>query len=223
MEKLSSLQFCIVGCGGTGANFAEMLVRTGATRLVLIDGGTIKASNLNRVFGYTADDVGKLKVEVLEKRLKLIGGNEIDVQALGDSFRKPEQILDGNTLGQSVRDAVHDADVVFVASDTNTSRLGIEQLCREKDHGILLACGVRVDGEAGVFEFECAWSPKTPEDQAGVRGYGPKNASFASIVLEATAAAFTMLLSHLQVDKSPFRYYRKTYDADFKPIERNAS
>ena len=33
MERLRSLRFCIVGCGGTGANFAEMLVRTGATGL----------------------------------------------------------------------------------------------------------------------------------------------------------------------------------------------
>ena len=59
MERLSSLQFCIVGCGGTGANFAEMLVRTGANRLVLIDGGCVKKSGLNRVFGFTVQDVGK--------------------------------------------------------------------------------------------------------------------------------------------------------------------
>ena len=44
MERLKTLQFCIVGCGGTGATFADMLVRTGATRLVLNDGGTVKKS-----------------------------------------------------------------------------------------------------------------------------------------------------------------------------------
>ena len=51
MERLRSLRFCIVGCGGTGANFAEMLVRTGATRLALIDGAVVKEEDLNRVFG----------------------------------------------------------------------------------------------------------------------------------------------------------------------------
>ncbi len=223
MERLKTLQFCIVGCGGTGASFAEMLVRTGAKRLVLIDGGTVKASGLNRVFGFAAQDIGRLKVEALAERLEAIGRDEIDVCVLADSFRSPDQILDYNILGQSVRDAVHDADVVFAATDTNTSRLGIEQLCRDKGSGMLLCCGVRVDREGGEYKFECAWSPKTPEDQAEVAGYGPDNASFASIVLEATAVAFTMLLSHLRDGKSPFRRYQRKYDANFMVVDTSVS
>lgn len=219
MERLRSLRFCIVGCGGTGANFADMLVRTGARRLTLIDGGMVKESGLNRVLCFTAEDVGKPKVEVLERHLRAIAGHELDVCSLDDSFRRPDQILDGYTVGQRVRDEVHDADVVFIATDTNTSRLAIEELCREKDGGILLSCGVRVDLATGVYEYECAWSPETPEDQAEVEGYGPENASFASIVLEATAVAFTMLLSHLRCSKSQFRYYRREYDANFVPVE----
>ena len=219
MERLRSLRFCIVGCGGTGANFADMLVRTGARRLTLIDGGTVKESGLNRVLCFTEKDIEEPKVEVLERHLRAIAGNELDVCSLHDSFRRPDDILDNNIVGQRVRDAVHDADVVFIATDTNTSRLAIEELCREKDGGMLLSCGVRVDREAGVYEYECAWSPKTPEDQADAEGYGPENASFASIVLEATSVAFTMLLSHLQCGKSRFRHYQRKYNANFVPVE----
>ncbi len=222
MERLRSLRFCIVGCGGTGANFADMLVRTGAGHLTLVDGGTVKESGLNRVLCFMAKDVGKPKVEVLERHLRAVGGNDLDVCSLYDSFRRPDQILDDNLVGQRVRDAVHDADVVFIATDTNTSRLAIEKLCREKDGGMLLSCGVYVDREAGVYEYECAWSPKTPEDQADAEGYGPENASFASIVLEATSVAFTMLLSHLQRSESQFKYYRKKYDANFAPVKTNS-
>ena len=219
MERLRSLRFCIVGCGGTGANFADMLVRTGARRLTLVDGGTVKESGLNRVLCFTAKDVGKPKVEVLERHLRAVAGNDLDVCSLCDSFRRPDQILDDNAVSQRVRDKVYDADVVFAATDTNTSRLAIEALCREKDRGMLLCCGVRVDREAGVHEYECAWSPKTPEDQANVEGYGPENASFSSIVLEATSVALTMLLSHLQCGKSRFRRYRRKYDSTFTPVE----
>ena len=219
MEQLKALRFCIVGCGGTGANFSDMLVRTGARHLTLIDGGIVKESGLNRVLCFTAGDVGKSKVEVLEKHLRAVAGNELEVRSLSDSFRRPDQITDDNPIGQCVRDAVHNADVVFAATDTNTSRLAIEKLCREKEGGMLLCCGVRVDRMAGVYEYECAWSPKTPEDQAEAEGYGPKNASFASIVLEATSVAFTMLLSHLQYGKSRFKYYRRKYDANFTPVE----
>jgi len=219
MVQLRTLRFCIVGCGGTGANFADMLVRTGGRRLTLADGGIVKESGLNRVLGFTRKDVGEPKVEVLERHLRAVAGNDLEVISLYDSFRRPDMILDDNPLGQRVRDAVHDADVVFTASDTNTSRLGIEKLCREKDRGMLLSCGVRVDRKAGVYEYECAWSPKTPEDQENVEGYGPENASFASIVLEATAVAFNMLLSHLQNGESRFRYCRRKYDENFTPVE----
>ncbi len=219
MERLRSLHYCIVGCGGTGATFAEMLVRTGATRLTLIDGGTVKKSDLNRVFSFAVQDVGEPKVEVLQRRLRAVGRPELELHALCDSFRRPDQILDGHTLGQSVRDAVHDADVVFAATDTNTSRIGIEELCRSKLRGMLLCCGVEVDRKAGVYRYECAWSPRTPPEREDVQGYGPENASFASIVLEATAVAFTMLLSHLKCDGSQFNRYGKRYDATFAPVE----
>lgn len=219
MARLASLDFCIVGCGGTGANFAEMLVRTGATRLTLIDGGNVKMSDLNRVFSFTAKDVGKPKVQVLANRFEAFGRQRLELNALYDSFRRPDQILEGQTLGQNVRDAVHDADVVFAATDTNTSRLGIEELCRSKLGGMLLCCGVYVDRRAGVYKYECAWGPKTPPEREEVRGYGPDNASFASIVLEATSVAFAMLLSHLKCGDSQFKRYRRQYDAIFAPVE----
>ena len=219
MEQFGSLMFCVVGCGGTGANFADMLVRTGARRLSLIDGGTVKASGLNRVLGFTEQDVGRPKVHVLKERLMAIRGNELDVLALPDSIRRPNQIMEDNALGQRVRDAVHDADVVFAATDTNTSRLAIESLCRDKQGGMLLCCGVYVDRKAGVYKYECAWRPKTPPEREAAEGYGPENASFASIVLEATSVAFTMLLSHLMREESPFRRCRRVYDANLVPVE----
>ena len=218
MKKLGALRFCIVGCGGTGANFSEILVRTGATQLTLIDGTLVDESNLNRVFGFTSADVGKPKVDVLKNRLDTILPG-LKILTLHDSFREPENILEDHPIGQSVRDAVYNADFVFIGSDTNTSRLAIESLCRDKIGGMLLSCGVLVDQVSGIYEFECNWSPRTPIELANLEGYGPENASFASIVLEATSVAFTMLLSHLKHSKSSFKSYRRRYDANFKSVE----
>lgn len=218
MDQLRSLRFCVVGCGGTGANFAEMLVRTGAVRLALIDGAAVKAWDLNRVFSFSWADVGKPKVDVLKARLESIRSG-LEICALRDSFRRREDILDGHRIGQQVRDVVHDADVVFVATDTNTSRIAIEELCRDKVAGKVLSCGVLVDRESGVFELECSWSPKTPDERAGDAGYGPDNASFVSIVHEATSVAFTMLLSHLTCANSGFKSYIRTYDASLQPVK----
>ena len=219
MGLLRFLGFCIVGCGGTGANFAEMLVRSGATRLTLIDGSLVKDTDLNRAFGFISSDVGNPKVKILKNRLDLIRPECLEINTLQDSFRRPEELLEDHPIGQQVRDAVYDADVVFVGTDTNTSRLAIEELCGDKDGGMLLSSGVRVDRKSGVFEFECTWSPKTPVERVEAQGYGPENASFASIILEATSVAFTMLLSHLKCVDSKFRSYRKRYDPNFQPVE----
>lgn len=217
MEKLQSLNFCIVGCGGTGANFAEMLVRTGATQLTLIDGDIVDKSNLNRVTSFAWPDIDNSKTEALEARLVAIRPG-LHIHTLPTSFKEQEDILD-DPLGQPARDAVHDADVVFVGTDTNTSRLGIEALHALRPHGMLLSCGILVNRDEGVFEFECNWSPQTPPERAQDEGYGPDDASFVSIVLEATAVAFTMLISHLGDADSDFRSYLRRYDAAFRPVE----
>ena len=47
----------------------------------------------------------------------------------------------------------------------------------------------------------------------------PENASFSSIIHEATSVAFTMLLSHLRCANSSFKSYLRRYDACFQPIK----
>jgi len=58
----------IAGCGGVGSNVAAFLTRAGIKRLILVDFDKVSVSNLNRQF-YFLEDVGKLKVDALEKNL----------------------------------------------------------------------------------------------------------------------------------------------------------
>ena len=220
MAQLTSLHFCIVGCGGTGANFAEMLVRTGATRLTLVDGTEVQESNLNRVFSFSHADIGKPKVAVLKGHLEAIRPDKLDVTALRESFRDPD-LVSINTEAQRVRDAVHDACVVFIATDTRASRVAIQKLYRDRaERGRLLSCGVYIDRKQGIFEFECNWSPKSVPLPMGAKeiGYGPENASYAAILLEATSVAFSMLLSNLSCPDTDFKYYCRRYDACLRPV-----
>lgn len=216
MERLRSLRFCIVGCGGTGGNFAEILVRTGARHLALIDGGEVEEPHLNRVLSLYLSDVEKRKVEVLEKRLKGIQ-EDLRITTYTDHFRERGADLPGDYSNQNVRDAVCDSDVVFIGTDSNESRIAIIDLCRV-ERKEFLTCGIEIDREDGRYGFECRWRPSPPRDRPEGEGYGPDNASFASIVLEATSIAFTMLLSHLLSEDSEFNYYRRWYDENLRPI-----
>lgn len=216
--ELGSRSHCIVGCGGTGANFAEMLVRSGALEVTLIDGAIIKDTDLNRITSFSSDDIEKRKVEALKERLIFISPN-VKILSLADNFRRPENLLPEYPIGQQVRDAVHDSDVVFIATDTNLSRFAIESLCRDADITHFLSCGVHIEDEFSCFE--CSWRPRTPKSLLDREGYGPKNASYASIVQEAASISFMMLLNHLKSSQGNgnFKYYFRKYDASFTPIQ----
>ncbi len=61
----------IAGAGGIGSNVAVNLVRSGITVFKIIDFDRVESSNLDRQF-YFADQVGKLKVEMLRHNLERI-------------------------------------------------------------------------------------------------------------------------------------------------------
>lgn len=66
----------IFGVGGLGGSIAEQLVRTGFERLIICDNDIFNESNLNRQL-CTLKDLGKYKVDVIEKLLKNINPNII--------------------------------------------------------------------------------------------------------------------------------------------------
>ena len=213
MAKLKTLHFCIVGCGGTGTTFAEMLVRSGAKNIDLIDGEDVDSTNLNRIFSFVLADVASKKADILKRRLKLINP-EINVRSFTRHLISEENTVDGNRLAQAVRDCIRDADVLFIGTDTNESRIVCEDLCRNNEGKIYLSTGIHV-GKRKSF-FECNWRPKTPPAKKEARGYGPKNASYISIITEATSVAFSMLLHHLKNPESKkFRKYYREYAGDF--------
>ena len=219
LSKLSDNRFCVVGCGGAGSNFAEMLVRTGATQVDLVDGTDVKRSGLNRVFAYSESDCGVKKTAALAKRLNSVRPN-LSIRQFSTHFRTPEQSVDDSQGDTDVWLAVANAYAVFIAVDERDSRLAVEEFCLKEGSGRYLSCGIRVDPTNDDFRFECHWRPKSPAKGVDhYDGYGPENASFGSIVVEATSIAFTMLLSHLHDPNSDFVSYSKRYDAAFRPIK----
>lgn len=61
---LSTKKVLIVGLGGIGTNVAFALCANGVGSVTLVDMDVVELTNLNRQFLYTADDLGKSKVEI---------------------------------------------------------------------------------------------------------------------------------------------------------------
>jgi tRNA A37 threonylcarbamoyladenosine dehydratase len=74
VKKMQDISVTIVGVGGLGSWLSEFLVRVGVKKLVIVDFDIVEEKNLNRQ-NYTLEDIGKLKIDALEKRLRNIDNN----------------------------------------------------------------------------------------------------------------------------------------------------
>ncbi|MGC9079369.1 MAG: HesA/MoeB/ThiF family protein [Nanopusillaceae archaeon] len=69
--KILNSSATIIGVGGLGSWVAEILARIGVKKLIIVDPDVVEEKNLNRQ-NYTIKDVGKLKIDALEDRIKNI-------------------------------------------------------------------------------------------------------------------------------------------------------
>ena len=72
-KKIQNSKVLVVGCGGLGSPVIDLLSRAGIGKIGMMDHDKVNLSNLHRQIMFTADDIGKYKVNILKKKLiKLI-------------------------------------------------------------------------------------------------------------------------------------------------------
>lgn len=111
-----SLKVGIVGLGGIGCHVAQQLAYLGVRDLTLVDSQVVDPTNLNRLVGATADDIGKAKVEVISRLVKKI---------LPDAILHPiYQDLRSSEAFESMKSV----DVIFGCVDNDGARLVLNEL-----------------------------------------------------------------------------------------------
>lgn len=110
-QKLQSLRVVVVGAGGTGSSAATLLARAGIGELIIIDGDILEETNLNRVRGHRAADIGQNKAKVLAEFIQSLG-LKISVSWIGEYLDKSPEAID----------ALSSADVVFGCTDDIAGR-----------------------------------------------------------------------------------------------------
>ena len=75
VKNLLSFRVLLFGVGGVGSAVANMLIRSGIHDLRIVDFDTIDLTNVNRQLLANSLNIGKLKVDELEKQLKEINPN----------------------------------------------------------------------------------------------------------------------------------------------------
>lgn len=72
IDKVTNTTVLVLGLGGVGSYAVESLVRSGIGKIILVDYDTIDITNLNRQLITNLNNIGMLKTEVWEERIKSI-------------------------------------------------------------------------------------------------------------------------------------------------------
>jgi len=118
---LKNKSVLVLGCGGVGGYVVESLARSGIGTLILVDFDKIDKSNINRQIIALNSTIGRLKVDVLEERIKDINK---DIKVI-----KISEFIDNNNI-----DILFDNKIDYFvdACDTMVTKKSVIKECINK-------------------------------------------------------------------------------------------
>ncbi len=130
IEKIRKLKILIIGLGGVGGYTVEALVRCGVENITLVDGDTIKPSNINRQIIATSRNNNKYKTREWKKRIKRINRNAIvniiNTYITDDNF----ELLFGDNY-----------DYIIDACDTTKVKVRLVKECHDRGIKLISSMG----------------------------------------------------------------------------------
>ena len=115
--RIRETKVVVVGIGGLGSVSAQQLVSLGVGLVRIVDRDIVELSNLQRQLLYTAEDVGKPKVEVAMNRLKQVNTDvAVEPWALSVTEATADRVVEG-------------MDVVVDGLDSFKPRFALNRAC----------------------------------------------------------------------------------------------
>ena len=138
-RTLLGAKVLVIGAGGLGCPASQYLTAAGVGCIGIVDDDRLALHNLHRQVLYTTDDVGQLKAEVAERRLRIMNP---DVQL----NIYPIRLTNKNALN-----IIKDYDIVLDASDNFTTRYVINDACVLENKPLVYGAISRFEGQVAVF------------------------------------------------------------------------
>lgn len=143
VNRLKRASVMIFGVGGVGSHCIEALARSGIGTLILIDNDTVSLTNINRQSIAYHSTIGRLKTEIMEKRIRDIDPS-IKVRTY-EMFVLPDNLA-------VILDQEEKPDYIIDAIDTVSAKIA---LAREADRrGIRLISSMGTGNKLHPEMFE---------------------------------------------------------------------
>ncbi len=146
-ERIRRATLLIVGVGGLGCPAALYLARAGVGRLIIADGDTIDATNLQRQILFRDADIGRPKAEVAAEALR---------EANPDVTVTP---INARLSGADLERWVAEVDGVLDCSDNFATRHAINRACVVQQRPLVSGAAIRFDAQLAVYDPRVPASP----------------------------------------------------------------
>ena len=134
-QKLNSSEVTIFGLGGLGNLLSTYIASSGIKKINLVDFDNIEETNLQRQINFSKDDIGLLKIDVIENVLK---------------SKHPDILIkkyDKKIISSfQVENIIKDSDVVLDGTDNFEVRKIINMACLQKNKKLIIGA---VEGYTG--------------------------------------------------------------------------
>ena len=138
LERLSESCVAVIGVGGVGGYAAEMVVRSGVGRLIIMDSDDVSVSNKNRQLLALDSTVGRPKCDVLKERLLDINP-QLDITVIKEYLEADavESVLEGYKI-----------DFLVDAIDTLSPKMALIKYCMDRHIPLVSSMGAGAKTDA---------------------------------------------------------------------------
>ena len=141
-KKILNSKVLIVGAGGLGCPVADYLSRAGVGTLGIIDFDKINLSNIHRQSLYDSKDVGKFKVDVLKKKIKLI-----------NPFTKVK-IFKKKVTDKNFDKIIKNFNIIVDGSDNFKTKFLLNKFSIKYKKILIIGAISKFDGHVFAFDFK---------------------------------------------------------------------
>ena len=140
-KKIINSKVLVVGAGGLGCPVIDYLSRAGVGNIGVIDHDKVNISNIHRQSLYDSRDIGKFKVSVLKKKIKLINP-QVKIKAFKKKIER-----------KNIEQVFKNYDFIIDGSDNFKTKFLLNEYSLKYKKILIVGAISKMDGHIFTFDF----------------------------------------------------------------------
>ncbi len=146
-KKIIKSKVLVVGAGGLGCPVIDYLSRAGVGKIGIVDHDKVDISNIHRQSLYNSKDIGKYKVVVLKKKIKLIN-SLVNIKIFKERIGK-----------ENIEKIFKNYDFIVDGSDNFKTKFLLNKYSLKYNKILIVGAISKMDGHIFTFDFKNKTDP----------------------------------------------------------------